>query len=277
VLGVIVALSKPKFDADFLRFVGWKARDAMSGFDSPKEWREVLTEDYGPLKGRLVFHTWVAGATSLALIAIGTLVYGVYGWIVRPVLRSATLTGKWLPQASSWTDIAIAVAITVATVGGATFVLLRYVARMRERMVSSLDEFLKAAVFPRLDAIDERLDKTSKSISVLEMNAGIGAAGALKRLVSENYRVQLELTRLQIQRARYGAEDRYVDVTELLRRSIKDNILEVNVTNETMGTDPFPRKKKTLEVLYSIGRDTQKHTTVASEGTILKIGVPFTP
>jgi hypothetical protein len=55
---------------------------------------------------------------------------------------------------------------------------------------------------------------------------------------------------LRIMRAQYGVGHRYADVTDLLNSQIQGDQLNLRVTNDTMGGDPDPEKRKQLVVFY---------------------------
>ncbi len=55
---------------------------------------------------------------------------------------------------------------------------------------------------------------------------------------------------LRILRAQYGADYRYVDVTDRLNSQIQGDQLSLRVTNETMGGDPASDRRKQLTVSY---------------------------
>jgi hypothetical protein len=74
---------------------------------------------------------------------------------------------------------------------------------------------------------------------------------------------------LQITRARYGAGDGSVDVTDRLNSQIQGGQLNMQVTNDTMGGDPAPGQNKTLTVRYtSNGSPAQ---VVVNEGDYLNL------
>jgi hypothetical protein len=56
---------------------------------------------------------------------------------------------------------------------------------------------------------------------------------------------------LSILSARYGVGESWKDVAEILRSSISEGSLSIQVTNNTLGHDPAPGMGKTLEVIYS--------------------------
>lgn len=55
---------------------------------------------------------------------------------------------------------------------------------------------------------------------------------------------------LRILRAQYGADYRYFDVTDRLNAQLQEDQLTLRITNETMGRDPAPDKRKQLTVVY---------------------------
>ncbi len=56
--------------------------------------------------------------------------------------------------------------------------------------------------------------------------------------------------RLRVMRAQYGIGSRYADVTELLNSQIQGDSLSLRVTNDVMGGDPDPERRKQLIVFY---------------------------
>jgi len=81
----------------------------------------------------------------------------------------------------------------------------------------------------------------------------------------------LSTNRLVIHRATYGvSQDRGVaDVTETLTQAVKDNQLQIEVKNETMGGDPARNVRKQLEVDYSLNG--KRGITVVEEGNTLRL------
>lgn len=72
-----------------------------------------------------------------------------------------------------------------------------------------------------------------------------------------------------IHSARYGAEEKFVDLTQKIIELVGRNILEVKVSNEFAGIDPFPDKQKSLEISCSINGVNKGLT--ALEGATIKI------
>ncbi len=56
--------------------------------------------------------------------------------------------------------------------------------------------------------------------------------------------------RLQITRAQYGADYRFVDVTSRLNSQLQSDSLNLRITNDAMGGDPAPGERKILTVFY---------------------------
>jgi len=65
---------------------------------------------------------------------------------------------------------------------------------------------------------------------------------------------------LIIHSAKYGAKDKWNDVTQLLRSKISAGRVELRVSNENLGGDPVPGVVKELVLDYSYGgkRSTKK-------------------
>ncbi|MFN7924484.1 MAG: DUF3395 domain-containing protein [Bryobacteraceae bacterium] len=53
--------------------------------------------------------------------------------------------------------------------------------------------------------------------------------------------------------ARYGSGDKWVDVRDRMQGQLRDNRLEVTVSNQTMGSDPAVGKNKSLQLRYEQG------------------------
>lgn len=64
-------------------------------------------------------------------------------------------------------------------------------------------------------------------------------------------RSQTTSNQLRITRARYGANNRFADVTNRLNAAIRNNSLSMQVNNDTMGGDPIPDVAKTLTIAYT--------------------------
>jgi len=76
-------------------------------------------------------------------------------------------------------------------------------------------------------------------------------------------------SRLRIARAQYGAQSRFVDVTEQLNSQIQNDSLNLQVTNYAMGGDPAPGEHKVLTVFYIFnGRNGR---AFANEGEFLTL------
>jgi len=69
-------------------------------------------------------------------------------------------------------------------------------------------------------------------------------------------RRQSSASRLYIVAATYGAGDRFADVRQRLQSRVQDDRLDVEVSNSSMGGDPFRGRDKTLRLRYEwAGRD----------------------
>jgi len=76
--------------------------------------------------------------------------------------------------------------------------------------------------------------------------------------------VHAQIGTLQINRAVYGKAGAGNDVTERLQRMIKNNTMDIKVTNITMGGDPNKGADKTLKVDYTYRG--QRKQVVVNEG-----------
>ncbi len=93
------------------------------------------------------------------------------------------------------------------------------------------------------------------------------ARGRIQRLnFRENSTVNLQvnggnaslMSRLQITRAEYGADNRFTDVTSRLNSKVSNNRLSLQVNNSSMGGDPAQGAAKTLRVEYTYGGSPQQ-------------------
>jgi hypothetical protein len=81
--------------------------------------------------------------------------------------------------------------------------------------------------------------------------------------------VHAQVGTLQINKAVYGKAGMGKDVTDRLQKMIKNNTLDIKVTNITMGGDPNKGADKTLKVDYTFrGKRLQ---VVVQEGDRLKL------
>jgi hypothetical protein len=81
--------------------------------------------------------------------------------------------------------------------------------------------------------------------------------------------VHAQVGTLQINKAVYGKEGLGKDVTQRLQKMIKDNTLDIKVTNISMGGDPNKGADKTLKVDYTFrGKRLQ---VVVKEGDRLRL------
>jgi hypothetical protein len=74
---------------------------------------------------------------------------------------------------------------------------------------------------------------------------------------------------LQIIRGYYGVQGRTVNVTDLLRSRVRDGVLSINVSNNSLGGDPAIGADKVLIVIYRY--QGQEQATAVREGNTLTI------
>jgi hypothetical protein len=74
---------------------------------------------------------------------------------------------------------------------------------------------------------------------------------------------------LSIVRGFYGVQGRTVNVTDILKRMVRDGALTVNVSNRSLGGDPAVGADKMLIVVYS--SQGKEQATAVAEGTTLTI------
>ena len=79
-----------------------------------------------------------------------------------------------------------------------------------------------------------------------------------------------DLNQLTIFSAVYGASNRNIDVAARLESLVRDNRLNLTVSNSTLDIDPAPGTHKTLSVTYSVGGGAQRQSVVG-EGNQLNI------
>jgi hypothetical protein len=72
---------------------------------------------------------------------------------------------------------------------------------------------------------------------------------------------------LRILRAQYGADFRYFDVTDRLNSQLQGDQLSLRISNDVMGGDPAPDKRKQLTVVYIFNGD-QCRATVSEKDSL---------
>ncbi len=73
---------------------------------------------------------------------------------------------------------------------------------------------------------------------------------------------------LVIEKAEYGAKDKWLDATAVLAKQVQNNRLSIRVSNDLVG-DPILQTHKSLKITYTLGE--QRHTEEVSETQELKI------
>ena len=76
------------------------------------------------------------------------------------------------------------------------------------------------------------------------------AQGRQQQLQGGGNQGQNGTPRLQILNASYGAQDRFVDVSQLLQSRVQNDRLDFQVTNSSLGGDPNRNASKTLRISY---------------------------
>lgn len=75
---------------------------------------------------------------------------------------------------------------------------------------------------------------------------------------------------LTIKKARYGAGDKWADVTDKLAAAVSNNALSATASNAMAGADPAPGVVKQLEITYTVGGE--EKTAVVPENETLQLG-----
>jgi hypothetical protein len=76
--------------------------------------------------------------------------------------------------------------------------------------------------------------------------------------------------RLVVESASYGADNRWVDVTQALRAQVRGDRFDAEVTNELVGYDPAPGQRKLLSVSFRLGNG-PVNTVRVREGDMLRL------
>jgi len=95
-----------------------------------------------------------------------------------------------------------------------------------------------------------------------------------KRLTKTKNRlfVKIEnLISLQIMDAKYGAREKFLDVTKILNNLVIDGKLDVKITNETMGEDPIPKVEKHLKIKYFYNNKVNSYECAEGERLVLPL------
>ena len=98
----------------------------------------------------------------------------------------------------------------------------------------------------------------------------VASAVAASAQVNRTYNTNNNNLRLQIQRAIYGYNGKGNDVTNRVRSQIRNNQINMQVTNDTMGGDPNHGNKKNLKVVYTYGNN-KSHSKYVNEKDWLRI------
>lgn len=75
---------------------------------------------------------------------------------------------------------------------------------------------------------------------------------------------------LLIESASYGADGRWVDVTRVLREQVRGDRFDAEVSNDLLGLDPAPNRRKLLRVRFRAGRGPVRTVEVA-EGDRIRL------
>lgn len=102
-----------------------------------------------------------------------------------------------------------------------------------------------------------------------------------RQLQGSDNRGQGNAPRLQILSASYGAQDRFVDVRQLLQSRVQNDRLDLKVTNASMGGDPLRDASKTLRINYQwagrtyevVARENQR-VSIPTQQQLSEIGAP---
>jgi len=70
---------------------------------------------------------------------------------------------------------------------------------------------------------------------------------------------------LVISSAFYGAGEKIVDVTEILKSYCNSKTLSITINNKNMGGDPAPGVKKKLSLMYSVDSEEIQHVLVPED------------
>lgn len=76
--------------------------------------------------------------------------------------------------------------------------------------------------------------------------------------------------RLVIESASYGADGRWVDVTQAVRRQVRGERLDVQVGNDWLGVDPLRNRRKVLSITYRWSGD-RANTVQVNEGDRIRL------
>src|SRR4051812_37153413 len=113
-------------------------------FDSaPQEMERLIEERFGKPAARLALACFIAIpiCTIIGFVVVGAT------WVKHHVVPRLPGLASAPIQPSSWTDISIALGITLLVVGGGGYFLLNKLKKLRIELAESLGRFLQAAVF----------------------------------------------------------------------------------------------------------------------------------
>ena len=201
-----------------------------------------------------------AGIVTLILVAVSTVwsfSERVYSSITLPAFSSLQGMGQFV----------VSVGITLLVVGGISFIGVRRLRALEALVRHMVDEFLDPmrSRITRLEDNSTDVGSANESAKALEnrvlaLEAKYMPATAYTPATAFPTQGFMKLASLMgvsnvgpalvIKEARYGTNEREMDVKPVLSSLIKDGQIDILVTNTTMGGDPHKTQRKTLRVEY---------------------------
>jgi len=204
---------------------------------------------YGKRGATRLFHLGVVLFVAIAIAGILTSASVVYRQVVRPLLD--VMPTIQLQGLSAYNNALIAIGVTVLLFVIAGLLSFRYIRRWQKVVIVAIDGFIKQNLeeLATTEWVQEQVDALGKRIAPFEDDKRMKELTAL--LVERAMK-----HRLTIHSAKYGAVDKWNNVTEIVRALVRDNSrIDSRVENDVLGGDPRPGSghPRELHVVFSSG------------------------
>lgn len=205
---------------------------------SPREMLEIAEERYGKRAAGHLYDLAVAVFVCTALGIVFTAFYAAYSYVVVPTLRNLPTTSV---GQSGYFLLSISATVLLLVVSG--FLVSWRFKKWQDILFRAIDNYLT----PRIAELKNSLDDVRKDVIDLQIHTGTHPL--MKELKFRETGLTFHFARYGVNRTNQGS----VDVKDKLESHIKDNCVDILVSNETLGCHPFRGDRKTLFLTYSIG------------------------
>ena len=139
-------------------------------FDAPREMESLIEERFGKAVARITLLAAVSAVVGGAFLVL----VNIAAWIKKHVVEQ--MTGLSFPQPSSWTDIALSLAIMATMFGVAVYLFRRWFRGWENRLLYALGEFMEKRA--ELESPHPRIDLLFGRVELIEKRLGIDSRAA---------------------------------------------------------------------------------------------------